>query len=117
MSGYEPPKPTQFPLPNSISAPHVQPYAPPINCYSPRSVHVKPDAEPLEFWRAIYTNPELPMFRRMEAAIAALPYCHFNLAAKEFRDLSPAQLKRIRDARVRRERALGPRSTGSGSDN
>jgi hypothetical protein len=97
MSDYRDP-PQRFPLPSSMSVPHVQPYAPPIG---PRSVHVKPDAEPLEFWRAIYTNPDLPMFRRMEAAIAALPYCHFNLAAKEFRDMSPAQLKRIRDARVR----------------
>jgi hypothetical protein len=93
MSGYKTPPTEQFPYPPFVSPSPVSNYRPPV--------HVKPDAEPLDFWRAIYIDPSQPMWRRMEAAIAALPYCHFNLAAKEFRDMSPAQLKRIRDARVR----------------
>jgi hypothetical protein len=94
MSGYEPPKSTMFRVPNPVSMP-------PIGNHAPRAVHVKATSEPLDFWRAVYMDESQPMWRRMDAAIAALPYRHFNLAAKEFRDLSPEQLKRIRDARVR----------------
>lgn len=109
MSDYTRDPPQRFPLPNPMPMP-------PIGNHAPRAVHVKPDAEPLDFWRSVYLDETQPMWRRMDAAIAALPYRHFNLAAKEFRDMSPAQLKRIRDARVRKERAFGPGSAASDRD-
>jgi hypothetical protein len=36
---------------------------------------------PLDFLRAVYLNPELPLSVRMKAAIEAAPYCHPKLSA------------------------------------
>jgi hypothetical protein len=39
------------------------------------------DPTPLDFLRAVYLNPELPLSVRMRAAVEAAPYCHPKLSA------------------------------------
>jgi hypothetical protein len=90
MSDYKTPPTTQmFPLPSPM------PYGvAPVSGFRP-PVHVKPDAEPLDFWRAIYTDPQQPMFRRMQAAIDALPYAHVEIRGKGLAGLSQKEIKRL----------------------
>jgi hypothetical protein len=59
-----------------------------------------PNAEPLQFMLAVMRDETQPIWRRIEAATAAAPYRHIRLDGEFFRNLTPEQLNRIKNARV-----------------
>jgi hypothetical protein len=91
MSGYKTPTTEQFPLPPFVSPSPVSNYRPPV--------HVKADAEPLDFYRAVYTDPNQPLWRRMEAAIEALPYAHVELKGKLIAGLPMSEIRKLMNTR------------------
>ena len=53
---------------------------------SEEEITVPPDATPLEYLRAVYTNSRQPEHRRLRAAIECLPFVHPKLMVSAFFD-------------------------------
>jgi hypothetical protein len=63
-------------------------------------LRLPPNAEPWDFMLAVMRDKSQPIWRRIEAAKAAAPYRDIRLDGEFFRNLTPEQLNRIRNARV-----------------
>jgi hypothetical protein len=69
-------------------------------------IEIGPDADPMQFLRAIYLNKDLPLSQRMRAAIEMMPYMHPKLAVSalvqegDFATLLEQRIKRFNEAKM-----------------
>jgi hypothetical protein len=69
-------------------------------------IEIGPDADPMQFLRAIYLNKDLPLSQRMRAAIELLPFIHPKLLATaivsegSFAELLERRLAKLKETKL-----------------